>query len=86
MKEKLGFNINKPLKSLLLAADSELGRINSAIVAIRENLLSREASVFLISGNQQYEEILKQTDERQKDGDCKPLSTTEWRKFWQQQI
>ncbi len=40
------------------------GRINSAIVAIRENLLS-EASVFLISGNQQYEEILKQTDERE---------------------
>lgn len=63
MKEKLGFNVNKPLV-VVTGGGLGAGRINSAIVAIRENLLS-EASVFLISGNQQYEEILKQTDERE---------------------
>ncbi len=63
LKEKLGFNVNKPLV-VITGGGLGAGRINSAIVAIRENLLS-EASVFLISGNQQYEEILKQTDERE---------------------
>ena len=62
LKAKLGFDSNKPL---VVVTGGGLGarRINSAILAIREDLLA-EASVFLISGNQQYEEILKQTDER----------------------
>ena len=62
LKAKLGFDINRPL---VVVTGGGLGarRINSAILAIREELLA-EASIFLISGNQQYEEILKQTDER----------------------
>lgn len=62
LKAKLGFDASRPL---VVVTGGGLGarRINSAILAIREDLLA-EASVFLISGNQQYEEILKQTDER----------------------
>ena len=62
LKAKLGFDISRPL---VVVTGGGLGarRINSAILAIREDLLA-EASVFLISGNLQYEEILKQADRR----------------------
>ncbi len=62
LKKKLGFNEGRPL---VVVTGGGLGarRINDAIVAIREELLA-ETSVFLISGNLQYEDLLKQTDER----------------------
>ena len=62
LKEKLGFDGDKPLV-VITGGGLGAARINAAIVPIREELLAG-ASVFLISGNLQYEDILQQTDER----------------------
>ena len=61
LKEKLGFDGNKPL---LVVTGGGLGavRINNAVVAARDRLLA-EASVFLISGKHQYEELQEQVSD-----------------------
>lgn len=61
LKRDLGFDEERPL---VVVTGGGLGamRINNAVVAGR-NALLREASVFLISGTQQYEELARQVDE-----------------------
>lgn len=55
LKEKLGFRADRPL---VVSTGGGLGavRINEAMVAAREQLLT-EASVYLISGHHQFEEL-----------------------------
>ena len=62
LKRKLQFDPDRPL---VVVTGGGLGaaRINQAVVAARETLL-KEASVFLISGTLQYEELKQMTDER----------------------
>ena len=62
MKRKLQFDPDRPL---VVVTGGGLGaaRINQAVVASREILL-KEASVFLISGTLQYEELKQMIDER----------------------
>lgn len=59
LKHQLGFDKSKPL---IVVTGGGLGatRINNAIVESR-NLILKEASVLLISGQQQYEELEKRT-------------------------
>lgn len=62
LKEGLGFEADRPL---LVVTGGGLGavRINNAVVEVRSELL-KLASVFLISGHHQYDELKQQVDER----------------------
>ena len=62
LKQRMGFDPQRPL---IVVTGGGLGamRINTAVMAVRDQLLA-EASVFLISGNQQYAELAAQADER----------------------
>ena len=61
LKSKLGFDMDRPL---VVITGGGLGavRINNAIMATRERLL-KEASIFLISGAQQYDDLKKDSEE-----------------------
>ena len=61
LKSKLQFDPNRPL---VVITGGGLGavRINEAVVAVREDLLA-ESSVFLISGNLQYEQLKEAVSE-----------------------
>lgn len=62
LKQELGFDPRRPL---VVVTGGGLGamRINEAVIAVRDQLLE-EASVFLVSGNQQYDELRQSVDER----------------------
>ena len=62
LKAKFGFD---PARPLVVVTGGGLGaaRLNEAVVATREQLLA-EASVFLISGKHQFDELKERTDER----------------------
>lgn len=62
LKRKLQFDPDRPLV-VITGGGLGAARINQAVVAARETLL-KEASVFLISGTLQYEELKQMTDER----------------------
>ena len=62
LKAKLGFD---PARPLVVVTGGGLGatRLNEAVVATREQLLA-EASVFLISGKHQFDELKERVDDR----------------------
>lgn len=62
LKERLGFDPSRPL---IVVTGGGLGavRINNAVVGARDELLE-VASVYLISGHNQYEEIADRVDQR----------------------
>lgn len=62
LKQQLGFDPKKPL---VVVTGGGLGaaRINQAVIEVRDELL-KVASVFLISGNLQYEEIKQSVEDR----------------------
>lgn len=62
LKQKLQFDPDRPLV-VITGGGLGAGRINEAVVAIRDELLV-EASVFLISGKLQYEQLKQTVDER----------------------
>lgn len=61
LKSKLQFDPNRPLV-VITGGGLGAARINEAVVAVREDLLA-ESSVFLISGNLQYEQLKEAVSE-----------------------
>ena len=61
LKSKLQFDPNRPLV-VITGGGLGAARINEAVVAVREDLLA-ESSVFLISGNLQYEQLKETVSE-----------------------
>ena len=61
LKSRLQFDPNRPLV-VITGGGLGAARINEAVVAVREDLLA-ESSVFLISGNLQYEQLKEAVSE-----------------------